>query len=338
MSARPNAIATAASVLPLALGIAASGLAPNRADAPPRHAVTASAAAEKAGPGPAVVVRHAVLWSSWSDDATRRGELDVGDVVQVLASAHRGGYLRVATPEEEVGWISERSVKAIDPGDVNQPATPPVAHPPAPGTEPKTTTPLPVTAGLFDGCPPEGDPSPAGSQFQELLVLNREKNRATTPTDADVDRTITLARILQPSSNDEGRFDANRAAEITGYVYDVKPGGRAETGNCRATDAVHRDAHIEITLSPSDTAENRRFIVEITPRWRGAQLNSGVDWSIHAVEAAIEGHFVRVRGWLFFDSEHRGQAENTAPGNASNWRATAWELHPVTAFTIVPTP
>jgi len=335
VSARPNAIASAATFLPLALGLASAGLSRSTPEAPPRTASTAAAATVAGtGPGPAVVVRHAVLWSSWSADATRRGTLEVGDVVQVLANGHREGYLRVETPEEEVGWVAERSLKAIDPADINEPAAPPVAGAPP---LPKVTT-LNVNGGLYDGCPPEGNPSPAGSRYQELLVLNREKNRATTPTDAEIDHTITLGRILQASSDDEHRFDVNRAAEITGYVYDVKPGGRSETVNCRMTDAEHRDAHIEITLSPSDTAKNRRFIVEITPRWRAAQLGNGVDWSTRAVETALEGHFVRVRGWMFFDSEHRSQAENTATGNASNWRATAWELHPVTQVTVVTGP
>ena len=50
------------------------------------------------------------------------------------------------------------------------------------------------------------------------------------------------------------------------------------------------------------------------------------------VVAAIEG---TPGGWQLFDEEHRSQAMNTAPGNPSDWRATVWELHPVTAFVIL---
>jgi hypothetical protein len=53
----------------------------------------------------------------------------------------------------------------------------------------------------------------------------------------------------------------------------------------------------------------------------------GVDWSTNALKATIEGHLVKVRGWLFFDAEHRDQAENTAPENLGDWRATACEVH-----------
>jgi hypothetical protein len=42
-----------------------------------------------------------------------------------------------------------------------------------------------------------------------------------------------------------------------------------------------------------------------------------------------------LEGWLLFDREHAGESENTAPGRAANWRATAWELHPVTKIEII---
>ena len=40
----------------------------------------------------------------------------------------------------------------------------------------------------------------------------------------------------------------------------------------------------------------------------------GVDWSTVTLQQTIEGHWVKVRGWLMFDSEHKSQAENTHPG------------------------
>jgi hypothetical protein len=47
------------------------------------------------------------------------------------------------------------------------------------------------------------------------------------------------------------------------------------------------------------------------------------------------GHWVQFEGWLYFDLGHATEAENTAPGNPENWRATAWELHPVTKITVL---
>jgi hypothetical protein len=65
----------------------------------------------------------------------------------------------------------------------------------------------------------------------------------------------------------------------------------------------------------------------------------GVDWSTRTC-ATINylGRCVRVRGWMLFDAEHKGEAENTAPGRPRNWRATAWEIHPVTSIEVAPRP
>ena len=40
-------------------------------------------------------------------------------------------------------------------------------------------------------------------------------------------------------------------------------------------------------------------------------------------------------GWLYFDLGHDEESENIAPGNPENWRATAWEVHPITKITVM---
>jgi hypothetical protein len=79
-------------------------------------------------------------------------------------------------------------------------------------------------------------------------------------------------------------------------------------------------------------------IVEVTPRWRQMMKAQGVDWSTRTLQKTLPGHWVKVRGWLLFDLEHAGAAENTHPGGRANWRATAWEIHPITALEIVQHP
>jgi len=49
----------------------------------------------------------------------------------------------------------------------------------------------------------------------------------------------------------------------------------------------------------------------------------------------LVGQRVRFEGWLMFDIEHDEESENTSPGRPVNWRATAWELHPVTAIHVL---
>ncbi|GAC1648034.1 MAG: hypothetical protein NVS4B3_03030 [Gemmatimonadaceae bacterium] len=184
----------------------------------------------------------------------------------------------------------------------------------------------------YNSCPLEGDPSPNGSKYAELVRLNLRKNRFTSPAQADVDTTVTLERILMPG-DDRTRFDESRAAVIEGYVVDARVGG-VETTNCRTTDPSHRDTHIEIALSLS-AAPNERVIVEVTPRWRAQLQAAGIDWTTVGLQTLLTGKRVRVRGWLLFDTEHAQQAEHTSPGGPTNWRATAWEIHPVTGIELL---
>lgn len=192
--------------------------------------------------------------------------------------------------------------------------------------------PLPLRAQqVYDGCPMEGDAALAGVQ-----ALNRLKNRYTAPPAAETDSGVTLAALLAPG-DDRTRWDERRGASIVGYVHDVKPGG-IETVNCKARDLPDRDTHIELVLDPLRAGGPTRVIVEVTPRWRALMAANGVDWSTAALRKAYLGRWVRVTGWLLFDVEHANAAENTAPGRARNWRATAWEVHPITAIEAVPRP
>jgi hypothetical protein len=172
-----------------------------------------------------------------------------------------------------------------------------------------------------------------GSGLARVRPLNRLKDRAVAPRDADVDRRVTLEAMLAPG-DDERRFDATHAAEVEGLVVAVSVGG-VEAVNCFARDPAARDTHIELALTP-DAPRTQRVTVEVTPRWRAAMRTVGVDWSTAALRASLVGRRVRVRGWLFFDETHRDEAANTDSLDVrgpSNWRTTAWELHPVTSLT-----
>jgi hypothetical protein len=280
----------------------------------------------------AVTTHNAILRSGPRKASQRLGLVPAGDVVTLLPNGHRTGYYRVRTQDEAVGWISEAALRRLDPTEVHHPETPGAA----PLEDP--VGPVTVAAGAFDACPLEGDPKPSGSRFHQIQALNRLKNRSASPSAADLDSTVTMVGMVGNGSDDAAKFDSGKAAEITGWVFHVKPGGRAETTNCRKGDPAHRDAHIELTLSPTDTLPSRRVIVEVTPRWRAAMSAAGVDWSTAALQHSIEHKWVRVRGWLLFDDEHKSQAENTQPGGDSNWRATVWEIHPITALTVTPHP
>lgn len=179
----------------------------------------------------------------------------------------------------------------------------------------------------FDGCGLEGD-----ATNPTVRELNQLKNRTIAPEPQQLDPRVTLAAMLEPG-DDRSRWDERLGAEITGYVWDVKVGG-VETVNCRASDPQHRDTHIELVLDPMNSAAAHRVIVEVTPRVRALAQQRGEDWSTSALRDRLQGRWVRVRGWLLFDSEHSGQSVNTAPRRPRDWRATAWEVHPITSIEV----
>jgi len=172
-----------------------------------------------------------------------------------------------------------------------------------------------------------------GSAVSPLVkTLNFMKNRSSVPKVKDIKSAITLEAVLAVGK-DTSRWSDNSAAEIEGIVFDVKSGG-IESANCRAENLADRDTHLEIVRSLDDSGPTRRMIVEVTPRLRAMAAARGLEWSTQAL-LALKGHRVRIRGWMLFDFEHVDESENTAPKRHENWRATAWEIHPVTDITVL---
>ena len=187
-------------------------------------------------------------------------------------------------------------------------------------------------------CPLRGSASAKSTKKANENIL---KNRWNLPTPTDFDNTVTTAALVKPG-NDRTRWSAQRAARIRGYVAAVAIGTLGESCNCGSKAAIDSDTHIAI-VADSSTAQDKRthVIVEITPRLREslASLISPIDWSTDSLKGRLQGKKVEFEGWLFFDSAHAGEATNTHPNDPkhANWRATCWEIHPVTALQVLGT-
>ena len=182
----------------------------------------------------------------------------------------------------------------------------------------------------FHNCPLEGT-----AKSDAAKTLDRNKNRFTPPVASDFDASVSLAAMLAPG-DDTDRFDESKAVSVTGFVVNVKTGGK-ETCNCGANDPIDKDTHIELALS-TNAPKNQRIIVEVTPRLRAIMKQQNIDWSTTALadkNQGIKGKWVEISGWLLFDVMHVGEAENTSPGHPNNWRATCWEIHPITKIQVV---
>ena len=154
--------------------------------------------------------------------------------------------------------------------------------------------------------------------------LHRLKNRTSLPTAADFDPTTTLDALLQPG-DDTNRWSTNRAARVQGEVIDVAY-TRPEATNCFSP--CRRDIHILIATH-KDAAKREHVVLEVTPNFQTAA------WSEETLQAQLVGHWCEFEGWLYFDVGHAEESENINPGKPDNWRATAWEVHPVTKITVI---
>src|SRR5437588_6529662 len=140
---------------------------------------------------------------------------------------------------------------------------------------------------------------------------------------------------------------------VIGYLYYAMPGGN-EACNCQLSKPPDKDFHIGIGFDPAlaariqsgtektksaqnapkTAAEQTSIVVEMTPHYR-AKFHS--QWDLPSLENQI-GNQVKIVGQLVFDSEHGvpGQDCALAGSNRANtrscWRASAWEIHPVTEF------
>jgi hypothetical protein len=191
-----------------------------------------------------------------------------------------------------------------------------------------------LSQSAFKGCKAEGrekksKKNPKGTVTAKIKAQNLLKNRDNGPSASDIDSSVTLAEILKKSNN--ATLKSSQGVEITAYVVDVSPGGAAESCNCSRKDL--QDIHIDVVLKKTDAPNKRKHvIVEITPKFQGTLGN------LKDVKTQIKGQWVKFTGWLFYDSVHANAAENTAPKHKGNWRATAWEVHPVSKFEIVSAP
>jgi hypothetical protein len=128
---------------------------------------------------------------------------------------------------------------------------------------------------------------------------------------------------------------------VIGYLYYAKQEG-AESSNCELTAPDDTDFHIGIGFDQSVAAsltkpggkaaglDKTAVVVEMTPQYRAA---FAPEWTLAALQQTI-GKQVKVVGQLMADNEHNEPKDNCGlPGaGASCWRASIWEMHPITSF------
>ena len=207
--------------------------------------------------------------------------------------------------------------------------------------KPKPPAPAPCADGTaYRHCPACGT-----AKRESVRDLNVEKNRDEAVTSPE---EITVAEIRKASNNK--KFSPLRQVSVTALVASVVSGGNQESCNCGRDDL--RDIHINIVAKASEVGDLSKYVVvEFTPRW---EKNFGLDDSdyqkmLRAVRKDIAGKRVKFDGWMLYDSMHENASRTTMPNQPAcpddgkqhpkcNWRATPWEVHPVTKYTVVTAP
>jgi len=149
--------------------------------------------------------------------------------------------------------------------------------------------------------------------------LNVRKNRSKVPASPS---PMTVAQLVK--AKEETDLDFNKAVTVRAYVAHVKP-GEVETCNCYKPDVL--DVHIEVVGKEADKDNKNKYVIfEITPKFEGKLGDA-------ASLKSMEDHWVTFTGYLAYDYLHRGESYNRKH-KPSNWRATAWEVHPVTSLVV----
>jgi hypothetical protein len=181
-----------------------------------------------------------------------------------------------------------------------------------------------------------------GKKAQELNVNKNRDEEATTP------EMITVQQMRDPKNNK--KFTPDSQVSLTGYVASVVSGGFEESCNCARKDL--RDIHINAVAKASEAGDQSKYVVvEFTPRWQQKFGLGDSDYQkmLKKVSGQILHKWVKFDGWMLYDYMHQNASKSTMPKQPvcpndgkehpnCNWRATPWEVHPVTSYKMVSGP
>jgi hypothetical protein len=149
-----------------------------------------------------------------------------------------------------------------------------------------------------------------------------------------------------------GQLGEGHVFGAVAYLYYAQKQG-AESVNCQLCGDLDVDFHIGVGFDAALAEQVRQLrearkaipkdlkkqlqqasvVVEMTPHFRDQHEQH---WTVAALQQVL-GWQIKLAGQLLVDNEHLIPAQNCAAAGADMakcWRATAWELHPVTQFKV----
>ena len=305
------------------------------------------------------------LRRSPSNTGAKLRTLNAGDSLAARTVTSSPGWVPVRTGDGKAGWVGAAYVRAIgDSSATNNPTgTTTSTGGIASRIDPTWAKPalqfstITMQGGAIS-CGLHGDGSDDGT--------NSHKNRADVPV---APHAVTLDAIRALPDTALWRFTNRQhwtAADsalvlpyegipvtIEGYLEIVKPqSGPApapgkkvgESPNCHSWAERDTDWHMALVADPSEP-EERAVVIEPTPRTKRANPN----WTVQAAQAIAirktpsaprnEAGALRVRvtGWMLLDPVHPAHIRGHCTGSCTTtsfYRATLWEVHPVTRIEV----
>ena len=185
-----------------------------------------------------------------------------------------------------------------------------------------------INIAQFAQCPKEGSHNgkPPKLDIQKLNIL---KNRNTQPKSSEIDKSITLEKILN-SKDDQNCFKNNSGVIIEGYIFKAKdePG---ESCNCYSTDPKDLDVHVYISTNKNARSIADCAVIEVTNYSK--QLHP--EWNAKYFNTHYKGHKVQITGWMMYDFEHTNVSYESNHNASTIQRKTVWEVHPITTVKVI---
>ena len=157
---------------------------------------------------------------------------------------------------------------------------------------------LALGVGVLRAAEQEGDKG-------ETPEAKKLKGRTNAPAAADIDATATLDALL--AKQDKTAFSEKKGATVEGFVVQTE---REEDG----------DYHLTLATAKGETDTRKWVIVEVTPAWQKKDASLAP-----AALRKLNGSRVKVTGWLYYEPDDQ----------QPDPRGTRWEIHPVTAVSVV---
>ncbi len=157
--------------------------------------------------------------------------------------------------------------------------------------------------------------------------LSEQKNRVVVPSDyepltfADFLALPALPARYTAADWEIVRAQSRRAVHLEGYIAEVIHARDGATYD-RPPDEGDFHVHLRATRQPECSPEGprgRQVVTEVTPHFQPPKTG----WSYEALLDLCQRQVrVRISGWLMHDYQH--------VRDVGDWRASAWEIHPVT--------